>query len=137
TIDPTLLLNGSYLLRLQATDDVGRTATITTSVILDKGLKVGNFTLSFTDAAVPVSGIPITVNRTYDSRDKRNGDFGFGWNIDIKNIRLEKSSNLGTNWIETLEEEGFTFRYKLIPSKAKVVTITFPDGKVFKFDAKP
>ncbi len=137
TLDPTLMLNGSYLLRLQATDDTGRTATIITTVVLDKGLKVGNFTLSFADLNVPVAGIPMTVNRTYDSRDKRVGDFGVGWNLDIRNIRLEKTSNLGTGWVESLSGNPPFTEYALQPSKAKIVTITFPDGQVFKFDAKP
>ncbi|MFY9222375.1 MAG: RHS repeat-associated core domain-containing protein [Blastocatellia bacterium] len=81
--------------------------------------------------------LPITVIRTYDSRDKRKGDFGVGWTLDVKNIRLEKSSSLGKHWIETLDQEGFTFRYRLIQTRSKFVTITFPDGKVFKFKAVP
>jgi hypothetical protein len=31
------------------------------------------------------------VTRTYDSRDKRVGDFGVGWTLDVKNIRLQKN----------------------------------------------
>jgi hypothetical protein len=38
----------------------------------------GNFTVSFTDLEVPVAGMPIRVTRTYDSRDKQPGDFGYG-----------------------------------------------------------
>ena len=34
---------------------------------------------------VPLAGIPVTVTRTYDSRDKCPGDFGTGWNLDIIN----------------------------------------------------
>jgi RHS repeat-associated protein len=137
TLDPTLLLNGNYLVRLRVTDDFGQIVIFPISTVLDKNLKVGNFTLSFTDSAVPVAGIPITVIRTYDSRDKRKGDFGVGWTLDVKNIRLEKSSNLGKHWLETLDQEGFTFRYRLVSTRSKFVTITFPDGKVFKFKAKP
>ena len=137
TFDPTVMLNGNYLLRLSATDNFGRSVNTVVTVIVDKNLKVGNFTLSFTDLAVPVAGIPITVIRTYDSRDKRKGDFGVGWTLDVKNIRLEKSSSLGKHWIETLDQEGFTFRYRLVQTRSKFVTITFPDGKVFKFKAVP
>jgi len=44
--------------------------------------KIGNFTLSFTDLSVPLSGLPITVIRNYDSRDKKIGDFGVGWTLE-------------------------------------------------------
>ena len=38
--------------------------------------------------ALPVAGIPIQVTRTYDSRDKRAGDFGAGWTLDHKSINV-------------------------------------------------
>ena len=34
--------------------------------------KVGQFSLSFLELSVPVSGIPIQLLRNYDSRDTRN-----------------------------------------------------------------
>jgi hypothetical protein len=51
-------------------------------------LKIGNFTLSFNDLTIPVSGIPITITRTYDSRNRTTGDFGAGWTLDIKDIEV-------------------------------------------------
>jgi YD repeat-containing protein len=136
SFDPTLMLNGSYILRLKVTSG-SQTSIYLTSLIVDKGLKIGNFSLAFVDNNVPVAGIPITVIRSYDSRDKEVGDFGLGWQLAVKNIRVEKTSNLGKNWVESLTQNGPLFRYCLEPTRAKVVTITFPDGQVFKFRAKP
>ena len=55
---------------------------------VDGNMKVGNFSLSFTDLQIPMAGIPITVTRTYDSRDKVRGDFGVGWRLDVQTLRL-------------------------------------------------
>jgi hypothetical protein len=71
-------------------------------------------------------------SRTYDSRDKRMGDFGVGWTLDIKNIRLQKNRNLGLGWEQTSTGGGFA-TYCLNPRKPRFVTITFPDGRAHKF----
>jgi hypothetical protein len=71
-------------------------------------------------------------SRTYDSRDKRVGDFGVGWTLDLKNIRLQKNRNLGLGWEQTSTGGGFA-TYCLNPRKPRVVTITFPDGRAYKF----
>jgi RHS repeat-associated protein len=95
-------------------------------------MKLGNFTLSFTDLSVPVSGLPIEVVRTYDSRDKRTGDFGVGWTLGMKNVRVEKSGVLGLNWEQTVTQ-GFLPTFCLQPTKVPLVTVTFSDGRVYKF----
>jgi hypothetical protein len=102
------------------------------TVAVDKNFKVGNFTVSFTDLQVPVGTLPITLTRTYDSRDKRVGDFGVGWTLGISNVRVEKTHALGKYWSQT-STGGWFPSYCLEPTKAAFVTITFPDGKVFKF----
>ena len=83
----------------RATDHMGRTSTTEPgTVIADRNIKVGHLALSFNDLTIPVAGIPIQVIRTYDSRDKRVGDFGAGWTLDLKNIRLQKNRHLGRAW---------------------------------------
>ncbi|MBI3651403.1 MAG: hypothetical protein HY231_10325, partial [Acidobacteria bacterium] len=132
TLDTTLLLNGVYALRLTATNVNGQSASISVAVVVNGQMKVGNFTLAFADLSVPVAGLPIEVVRSYDSRDKRTGDFGVGWQLGITNVRLEKAAALGRFWNETYTG-GFIPRYCLQPSKAHLITITFGDGRVFKF----
>jgi len=130
--DPTLLLNGSYTVRLVATDAHGQTSVSAFSAVVTGDLKVGVFTLSFTDLAVPVAGIPITISRTYDSRDKRTGDFGAGWTLGMKNVRVEKSAPLGNAWEQTTSG-GIFPTYCLRAAKPSTVTVTFPDGTVYDF----
>jgi RHS repeat-associated protein len=135
--DPTLLVNGVYELRLLVTDAQGQsTTTPAVDVIVEGNMKLGHLTLSFTDLRLPMAGIPIEVVRTYDSRDKRVTDFGVGWTINLKNIRLQKNRPLGQGWVETTSG-GLLPIYSLDPLKPRLITITFPDGRVSKFSFTP
>jgi RHS repeat-associated protein len=134
-LDPTMMLNGLFDLRLTATDSYGQSSWTKVSVIVERNLKIGNFNVSFTDLSIPVAGVPMEVTRTYDSRDKRIGDFGFGWSLGLHNIRVEKSSVVGLKWYETVSQEVFP-NYCLEPVGSHTVTVTFPGGKVFKFQPK-
>src|SRR5206468_7790606 len=89
---PSLLTNDSYTLRLTATDTGGNTVTAKRTAHVAGDLKLGNFTLSFTDLTVPVLGVPITVARTYDTLTARDsGDLGFGWRLEFRNMNLRTS----------------------------------------------
>jgi RHS repeat-associated protein len=132
TLDPTMMLNGLFDIRLSSTDQYGQISRTKVSVIVERNLKIGNFTVSFTDLSIPVAGLPMEVTRTYDSRDKRIGDFGFGWTLGLHNIRVEKSSVVGLKWYETVTQEVFP-NYCLQAVGSHTVTVTFPGGKVFKF----
>jgi RHS repeat-associated protein len=127
-LDPTLLANDSYVLRLTATNAGGHTASVDTPFSVMGNLKLGNFTLAFTDLTVPVSGIPITLTRTYDTlQANTSADFGFGWRLEYRDVRLrtsvpktgEEANGLfnpfrdGTRVYVTLpggKREGFTFQ---------------------------
>jgi len=133
TLDPTLLLNGTYVLRLRAINSGGLSAATSVNVRVTRNMKIGIFTISFNDLTVPVAGIPIQVVRTYDSRDKGVGDFGIGWRLSLANLRLQKSRNLGLSWNETVTVAGLLPEYCLQPNNPAVVTVRFPDGRVYSF----
>jgi len=134
TIDPTVLLNGSYTLRLSVTDSYGQSATTSTTFTISKNMKVGNFRLTYNDLTVPVAGIPITVTRIYDSLDSGFHDFGTSWSLGISNVRVEKNRNLGKSWTERSSGGGFS-SYCVQSLNSKVVTITFPDNTQYNFQA--
>ena len=124
TLDPTMLLNGSYAIRLTAETDQGATST-TIAATVDRNMKVGLFSLSFNDLSVPVAGLPIQILRTYDSRDKNQGDFGIGWTLAIKNVRVETSAALAKNWVQ--EQVGvINPQFCLHPARPLYATVTFP-----------
>ncbi|MGB0743337.1 MAG: LamG-like jellyroll fold domain-containing protein [Opitutales bacterium] len=139
TIDPTLLLNGVYELRLTAFDVFGRSSSVHTTFVVDGDMKVGNFALAFEDLTVPMAGIPIQIIRSYDSRDTRMGDFGTGWTMAVNDIRLRKNNNLGAEWNQQLTlvniaGAGETQAYCLEPVGKRLVSVTFPDGAQHLFE---
>lgn len=134
TLDPTLLLNGTYSLRLRSTNSNGPSA-VTTTFNVTRNMKIGVFALSFNDMSLPLPGLPIQIIRSYDSRDKGVGDFGVGWRMSLSNARLQKNHILGQAWQETVTFQGQFPQYCLQPATPQIVTITFPDGKVYRFQA--
>lgn len=115
TLDTTRLSNDSYFIRLVGVDG---TSQETHSVIMVTAVgenKPGRVKFTVTDLVVPVSGLPITIGRTYDSLERHlNGDFGYGWSLAIGNPRLEI--------------DGY-----------QNVTLTLPDGRrtTFYFTPQP
>lgn len=134
TLDPTVLLNGSYIILLTSTDQFGQTTQVSSDVNVQGTAKVGNFSLSFNDLSVPSPALPITITRTYDSRDKAPHDFGFGWTLSFVNVRVQKNGVLGANWQMT-QSGGLLPNFCLVESRPHIVTITFPDNRVYKFEA--
>ncbi|HLK47666.1 MAG TPA: RHS repeat-associated core domain-containing protein [Bryobacteraceae bacterium] len=136
TLDPTLLLNGMNTVRLTAIDQSGQTASTTVNVVVTRNLKVGIFTLSFLDLNIPVAGIPIQIVRTYDSRDKTKADFGVGWSLAIKSVRVDVNGKLGNNWTGT-SSGGILPTYCVQPTQNHIATVRLQNGTVYEFQAVP
>ncbi|MBI2513923.1 MAG: hypothetical protein HYV96_18285, partial [Opitutae bacterium] len=136
TFDPTLLLNGIYEIQLRVIDSSNATLTAgPLTVVVEGNMKVGAFTLAFEDLKLPLSGIPIAITRTYDSRDARVGDFGPAWRIAVANVRVQKNRNLGLGWWQTPQSgDGIQFYY-VEPVRERIVTVTMPDGETHRFRA--
>ena len=137
TLDPTLLINDLYNVRLKVFDTSAGYVQINRTYQVDRQQKVGNFTLAFEDLNVPVAGIPITVIRTYDSRDKRKGDFGVGWRLDVKSMRFRVDGQHGTKWHVSRFGGTRERLFTLEPTGAHKISLTLPDGKVEEFDLTP
>jgi RHS repeat-associated protein len=94
--DGTLLPNGSYVVRLTATDTAGNTqvSLITLTVIGEN--KPGRVTTTVIDLRVPVGGIPISIVRAYDSLQQGQiRDFGFGWGLSIGvDLEVDPANNV-------------------------------------------
>ncbi len=134
-IDPTMLRNGLYTIRIVATDIFGRTVTRESTVVVKDRMKVGAFSVAFTDMEVPVAGLPIRVTRTYDTRDSSTkGDWGNGWSLDISQAKVQTSTTPGAGWSTSLSG-GLIPTACVNPSRAHVVTVTLPDDTVLEFDA--
>ncbi len=134
TFDPTQLENGIYDVALIVTDVNGLQSSTVVQYQVSGDMKVGNFSFTVEDLSIPVSGIPITVSRTYDTRKRMQDlDFGYGWTIDYQSVKVEENIELGLNWTMT-SSGGFLTNYCVEPVGNHVVTVTLPDGKVEEFD---
>ncbi len=135
TLDTTLLRNGIYEIQLVAVDLRNRGyGTPISTLVVDGGMKVGQFSVAFNDLTVSLAGIPITVTRTYDSRDNCPGDFGRGWNLDFNSVKLTKNLKLGESWFYDVQVNYNSFStFSVEDDGPHVITITFPDGKTYRF----
>lgn len=142
TLDPTLLLNDLYTLRLTVVDRANNTAETSIQVQVAREQKVGNFTLAFQDLSLPMACLPLTVTRVYDSRDKTRGDFGIGWRLDVQTLRLRDSREAGSAWHVDLIDVPGPFgvpipTFFLLEDDVHKVSLTLPDGHVEEFDLTP
>ena len=129
TFDPTLLENDIYTIRLTATDEGGLTSIIEQQINVTSDLKVGNFRLSFVDLAIPVSGIPIQLIRTYDTlQSSFSSDFGFGWRMELRDTKLR------TSVLKTGLEEFDIYNPFIYGTR---VYVTTPDGRRVGFTFEP
>jgi RHS repeat-associated protein len=112
TLDTTLLANGDYVIRLRATDSNGEQLVSQVMITVAGESKPGRMTLSITDLTVPVTGIPITITRHYDSLERNQiGDFGYGWSLEIAGPRLEVSSDYDVTITEPGTGRRVTFQF--------------------------
>lgn len=132
--DPTLMLNGNVEISLTATDNTGQDTTFgPVTVVVTKNLKIGHFTVSFKDYESAEVGLPIQIIRTYDSRDLAMGDFGVGWRLDVRNLRVRDNGTMGKNWQGTVTGGVLDRTYCIVPTKEHIVTVVASDGTVYKF----
>jgi RHS repeat-associated protein len=133
TLDPTAFINDLYTLRLRVFDRGGNVTTASVNIQITKDMKVGLFTLMFEDVTVPMAGMPLQVIRLYDSREKANGDFGIGWKVDVRSIRVRANRLQGSGWNSTVSG-GFFPTYSIVAADQHKVSVTLPSGKVEEFD---
>ena len=139
TLDTTLLENGLFTLRLTVTDMGGKATSATRLVQLTGQNKPGHFAVSFVDLSVPVSGIPITIKRSYDSRRRGSSqDFGFGWQLEVvKAGSYVNNREPGDGW-----EMEFGIGILASPcdidtaTKSHVTEIRFSDTEFYRFAFK-
>lgn len=135
-IDATSLTNGDYKIRLDVYDRAGNSNSDTVQVQVAGEKKIGNFTLAFQDLTLPMSGLELTVTRSYDSRVKTQGDFGIGWKMGMRSISLHENRNQGTDW-EIQRTPGLIPNYYFAEGKPHSVTVTLPGGRKQEFVPEP
>ena len=121
TLDPSLLANDSYVIRVSGMDLNGQISSEAILVAVSGQAKLGNFRFALTDLQIPLAGIPITITRIYDTLHAgEEGDFGYGWSLGIQDAKIR----------ETVPANG-----EFIPGKTRVY-LTTPDGRRVGFTYK-
>ena len=134
SVDPTLLVDGWYDLRIEVTDGGGNVEAWMGQVHSQSAMPVGNMTLEFTDLQIPMLGLPITVRRGYDSRLRsRSGDFGNGWDLDHSSVRITKNKPEGEAWTQNYILLFFTPFWNLYAPEPPAITVDFGRGEVYRF----
>lgn len=138
-LDPTKMPNGAYIVTVRGTSSNGGVSAEEITVVIDGQAKLGRYQTTITDMTVGVAGLPIQVNRTYDSFDKAQGDFGIGWNVSLANFRVSTNGPLGAGgWTMQGCGTGLIFvPLCFTSSQPHFVTVTWPDGRNEVFDLRP
>ena len=134
TLDTTKLLNGRYVLRLTAVDMAGHRVRTERYIYVEGNLKVGNMSIGFTDITSNVAGIPLSLTRNYDSRNKASGDFGTGWSMGLMDIRLKEASDICNGYSQTQTGEKFSTGYYITQTDCHDIIITYGDGTSDRFE---
>ncbi|WP_299927059.1 RHS repeat-associated core domain-containing protein [uncultured Nocardioides sp.] len=139
TLDPTTMPNGAYVVTVRGTTSNGGATAVDTSIVVDGEMKLGRYTTTITDMTVGMGGVPISVNRTYDSFDKTVGDFGVGWDVSLADFSVSTNGPLGlAGWSMTACGAGLIFvPLCFVTDNPHFVTVTWPDGRNEVFDLTP
>ena len=135
-LDTTMLENGRYLIRLTVVDNGGNRIRVERSINVEGNLKIGNMNLSFTDINANVSGIPLIVTRSYDSRNKASGDFGTGWRLGMQSVKLIESSDITQGYKMVQQGTQFSTGYYMTQTVCHDITVTYGDGTSDRFELK-
>ncbi|MCP4301378.1 MAG: type IV secretion protein Rhs, partial [Gammaproteobacteria bacterium] len=140
SFDASLLLNGVYYIALTAVDINGHQSQESIAVIVDGQIKIGNFSVTLEDLSIPVTGIPVRITRTYDTRRKHERlDFGYGWSIDYQNVQVTETRVPGVAWRLNEYRSGFqnsTINFCVQPLGQPQVVVNLPDGDIETFDVR-
>lgn len=89
-----LLANNPYRILLEARDAAGNSDSQEIEVLVDSGdLKLGDFSITFTDMTIPGLGLPVAIQRTYDTKQPQTGDFGPHWSLGFSGVYLRRDVN--------------------------------------------
>lgn len=136
TIDPGVLENGRYLIRLTGVDNGGNRIRTVQPINIEGQLKTGNMYMSFDDISADVSGIPLTVTRSYDSRNKQCGDFGYGWKLGLQGVHIIEASDITKGYKLTKTGNLFSTSYCMTQTECHDITVTYGDGNSDRFRLK-
>jgi RHS repeat-associated protein len=137
TLDPRLLANGSYFVRITAFDFSGNGNVQGVILNVTGQNKPGDFSLEYTDLSIPLTGIPIEITRRYNSlKSSTEGDFGYGWQLGLQDANIVESSPDGRD-LSNKNDSFDIFNTSSTFSVGTRVSLNTPDGRRVSFTFNP
>ncbi len=97
-------------------------------------LKLGSVVYGVPELQIPLSGLDIRILRTYDSRDRRLGDFGVGWTLDIRQGFYQNNRPPGDGWQIPATSGPWGLPCSVVQeTKSHLTTIRLSDQEVYRF----
>ncbi|MFM6643375.1 MAG: putative Ig domain-containing protein [Microcystis panniformis] len=135
SLDPRLLANGSYLVKITAFDFSGNGNVQGVILNVTGENKPGEFSLEYTDLSIPLTGVPIEIIRRYNSLESaKQGDFGYGWDLGLQDAKIVESSPDGRDLSEANSDLFGTSNTFSVGTR---VTLNTPDGRRVGFTFNP
>ena len=119
------------LTAVASTDDSANTGLASTpvNVTVNWPTNVGQVTYASTDLQVLTAGLPITVNRQYNTQYGTGGSFGYNGRLDYEAINISKTAALSGGYIaQTTSGQDY-----VIPNNDTLVIITLETGEQYGF----
>jgi RHS repeat-associated protein len=125
SFDGTRFVNGSYVLRIVARNDIGLGWAEPLPLEVTGEAKLGRNRLEFVDIDIELAGFPLRLTRVYDSlAAERSSDFGFGWSLSLQDTDIR----------ETVPTTGQFGIFGATPFRVGArVYLTAPDGRRLGF----
>jgi RHS repeat-associated protein len=136
TLDLSRLLNRVYELELVVRGG-GRETRASVPFALECEVKIGQFTFSQEDLAIPLyNSASLSVVRTYNTLNPTRGDFGYGWTYSMNDLEVVLGEYRQT-FRDAFDENDSPFSMRVGGSRD--VTLTLPDGRrtTFRFYLEP
>ena len=132
-LDPSMMINGEYELRLTIQDEGGNYRTIQSFIIIESKIKVGYFNIGFNDVSAPIAGTTVNINRRYDSRNKNKGDFGYGWSMDLDGFKIVVTNGIDKGYYTVTEGFKYVSLSSVNESIDHSVYVYYGDGTSDRF----
>ncbi len=124
--------SGSLALTAVAlTDDANNTGLASTpvNVTVDWPTNVGQVTFALNDLQIPAAGLPIAVNRQYNTQYGSGGSFGYNGRLDYEAVKITKTASLAEGY-DALISGGQDY---IIPNHNTLVIVTLESGEQYGF----
>ena len=136
TIDPTLMQNGLYDVKITAEDAYGWIVTKNATYEVTGEMKIGHMALGFEDINANLAGMPLVMERFYDNRNKEQSDFGVGWSLGLNTIEYFETHPVNSGYTQTQVQSGWLYGYNVEETVTHEVKIVYSDGNSDKFKVK-